>query len=168
MGSFVALVLAVSMTAGAAAPLTAQSPEFDFGADSGSFTNDGECDDVRFEGEAMAQVLLTDEIGRDASDCSSAFEDGSISANPLFVRPADTSEIIFGDDASDFSRDGECDDVRFVHADSDRAIYLADDIGHDATDCQLGMETGELTWQGDLANPVRGRSASELIASFED
>ena len=30
----------------------------DFGADSGAWTNDGECDDPRFEGKGMASVLV--------------------------------------------------------------------------------------------------------------
>lgn len=52
-------------------------------------------------------------------------------------------EINFGDDASEWARDGECDDRRF------RGTGMAsgldrDDVGHDATDCRLGFEQGKL------------------------
>lgn len=42
----------------------------DFGDDSGDYPQDGECDDRRFEGLAVAHVLLPDYVRRDASDCS--------------------------------------------------------------------------------------------------
>lgn len=47
-----------------------QCAAIDFGDDSGGFPNDGECDDARFEGLAVAHVLTPDDIRRDASDCS--------------------------------------------------------------------------------------------------
>lgn len=143
----VAIAAAVSLAGGGFSPLAAQVPAgFEFGDDSGNFPQDSECDDLRFEGEGMAQVLLTDEIGRDASDCRDAFESGTVALNPLFLRPESVSAIIFGDDTSDFSGDGRCDDVRFASADSDQMIYLAEDIGRDATDCQSEFEAGNLEW----------------------
>lgn len=51
----------------------------DFGSDSGMWTQDGECDDPRFQGEGMAGPPLLDaDIRADASDCLAAWRRGSI------------------------------------------------------------------------------------------
>ena len=42
----------------------------DFGDDGGAYPQDGECDDMRFEGPAVALQLVPDNIGGDASDCA--------------------------------------------------------------------------------------------------
>ncbi len=42
----------------------------DFGTDEGEYPQDGECDDLRFEGPAVARVLDPGNIGGDASDCA--------------------------------------------------------------------------------------------------
>lgn len=147
-----------------AAPLPASAhPAIDFGNDGGDLAKDGECDDLRFIGEGMAEILLTDEIGRDASDCRSAYSSGKVSLNPLFVKPASEGDFNFGDDRSAFANDGECDDIRFVHDGSSGTVYLAEDVGHDATDCKAGVEAGLLTWQGDRADIERGITARELM-----
>jgi hypothetical protein len=156
------------LLASLALPAQAQRFAPDFGDDSGEYAGDGECDDLRFQGETMAEIMLTDEIGRDASDCSAAFSAGLIALNPLFAKPTSDDRIIFGDDASEYAGDGECDDVRFAHDGSVNAIYLAEDIGHDATDCKAGFDAGYLTWQGHLANPERGISAKQLMDAEGD
>ena len=143
-------------------PAQAQTTGIDFGKDVGEFARDGECDDPRFVGEGMTPVLLTDSIGRDASDCSAAMRAGRVSVNPLYAEPNGNSSILFGDDASQFANDGECDDIRFFRAGSAEAIYIAEDVGHDATDCKAAFEAGDATWQGHLANPVRGITAEDL------
>tara|TARA_R110002049_G_scaffold117332_4_gene270744 strand:+ start:5295 stop:5735 length:441 start_codon:yes stop_codon:yes gene_type:complete len=52
--------------------------------------------------------------------------------------------INFGDDASQWARDGRCDDRRFRGA--GMAIGLdRDDVGHDATDCRNGVDAARLT-----------------------
>lgn len=49
-----------------------------FGDDSSEWANDGECDDPRFVGAAMAEVLLDEDTAKDATDCRAAFEQGLI------------------------------------------------------------------------------------------
>ena len=51
-----------------------------WGDDNGDWANDGECDDMRFEGPGMTTTpLLEDDIKHDATDCRNAFEAGTIS-----------------------------------------------------------------------------------------
>ena len=51
----------------------------DFGADSGRYTNDAECDDPRFTGPGMtATILLEDDVRADATDCREAWERGDL------------------------------------------------------------------------------------------
>ena len=51
----------------------------EFGNDSGEWSNDGECDDMRFEGPGMtATVLLQADIMTDATDCRDAFNAGQL------------------------------------------------------------------------------------------
>lgn len=50
----------------------------------------------------------------------------------------------FGDDTSQWSRDGECDDKRFTGAGMTTTILLESDIGHDATDCRAAWNAGKL------------------------
>ena len=47
----------------------------DFGDDSGSYPNDGECDDGRFTGQGMG---ATSQVRRDASDCRTLLNAGRI------------------------------------------------------------------------------------------
>jgi Tfp pilus assembly protein PilV len=53
--------------------------QIDFGDNSSSWSNDGECDDPRFEGEGMASVTVEADLLHDAADCRSLFEAGRIS-----------------------------------------------------------------------------------------
>lgn len=51
----------------------------DFGDDAGEWANDGECDDMRFEGPGMTTTpLLQDDILHDATDCKNAFDNGRL------------------------------------------------------------------------------------------
>ena len=51
----------------------------DFGDDTGDWANDGECDDMRFEGPGMTLTpLLFDDIMHDASDCRNAYKAGRL------------------------------------------------------------------------------------------
>ena len=52
--------------------------------------------------------------------------------------------IDFGDDASPWARDGECDDPRFRGAAMSPALNQSD-RGHDATDCRELFESGLIT-----------------------
>ncbi len=131
-------------------PLTAQSNRviIDFGDDSGLYADDGDCDDPRFEGRKMGEGLLTDNIGRDASDCRALFRQGRVTLSPLFAPLTDPADINYGDDDGEYANDGECDDIRFTRPDASEVLYMADDIGHDATDCRTAVEAGLSQWQG--------------------
>lgn len=155
-------VLMIASLGLAAAPLAAQGDPVDFGDDSNDYANDGDCDDPRFAGPGMDGVMLTDDIGRDASDCRAEFEAGDIYLSPLFTKPASRADVIFGDDASDYANDGACDDIRFVGPDTPEAIFLFESVGHDASDCRAGFEAGTLKWQGHLAQPERGLTYEDL------
>jgi hypothetical protein len=50
----------------------------DFGDDLSTWSNDGECDDPRFQGEGTANTLLEDDMYHDATDCSTAYSAGTI------------------------------------------------------------------------------------------
>ncbi len=57
----------------------AKDGTIDFGNDSGEWSNDNECDDMRFAGPGMTTTpLLQDDIMRDATDCRTAFEAGRL------------------------------------------------------------------------------------------
>jgi len=56
-----------------------QNQRVDFGDDNGRWSNDGECDDPRFEGPGMTSTpLLADDIRHDATDCRQAYEAGRL------------------------------------------------------------------------------------------
>ncbi|MDN3645738.1 hypothetical protein QWY75_05910 [Pontixanthobacter aestiaquae] len=122
--------------------------EINWGDDSGEWANDSECDDFRFVGPAMAEALLIDGVGKDASDCRDAYSKKSVTLNPLFNAGADNTGINFGNDTSAFAKNGHCDDVRFTGTYAADTIYLVDDIGNDATDCKAAVDAGEARWQG--------------------
>ncbi len=139
--------------AAGAAPAAAA---LDMGDNTSSYANDGECDDPRFAGNAMADGLLVINIGSDAADCQSAFDAGTIALNPLFATPANDAAINYGDDGGDFTNNGTCDDIRFTGAYSAGVYYIFEDIGHDATDCRNAVTSGAASWQGSTANPALG------------
>ena len=50
-----------------------------WGDDDGDWANDGECDDMRFEGPGMTTTpLLESDVKHDATDCRIAYEQGRI------------------------------------------------------------------------------------------
>ena len=125
-----------------------QSRSVDFGNNTGSWANDGECDDPRFrqvlgEPNRMASTLVEADRGRDASDCRSAYDAGAITFIDGQTQNA-RRDGIYGNDTSEWSHDGECDDPRFEPI-AGRRSYMATtlvdaDRGRDATDCQAGVE----------------------------
>lgn len=116
-----------------------------FGNDLGEWSNDGECDDPRFEGAGMTTTpLLQDDVLRDASDCSAAF----VAGNLRLVGIGKGGQIDFGDDTSEWANDGECDDLRFAGPGMTTTPLLASDVLHDATDCRSAFEAGLLTLAG--------------------
>lgn len=147
---FAAPLLAVSLTSASAfANYPAASFDgLDFGDDAGDFARDGECDDLRFTGEGMTATPLTpDDIFRDASDCAAAFASGKVALSPMFIRLAGAGAIDWGDDASQFSRDGECDDLRFEGPGLTETPLIVEDVGHDASDCRAAYAEGKVRWR---------------------
>ena len=126
----------------------------DFGDDSGKYSKDGECDDMRFAGPGMTSTPLLDEdIRHDASDCRAAFNQGRLTFKGDNVSQAtlassvdveQVSRIQWGDDNGSFANDGECDDKRFEGAGMTSTPLLDSDIKHDATDCRVAYEQGRL------------------------
>lgn len=55
-----------------------QGLKLDFGNNSSENANDNECDDIRFEGLGVASMTKTEDIGKDANDCSRMHEFGLI------------------------------------------------------------------------------------------
>lgn len=57
--------------------------------------------------------------------------------------PVTAQEINFGDNGSDYARDGECDDRRFTGSGM-AASLSGENLGGDAADCQSLFEAGEI------------------------
>ena len=113
----------------------------DFGDDDGDFANDNECDDPRFAGPGMTKTaLLDDDLGHDATDCSTAWDTGDI----WLIGDWGEEAPDFGDDDSDWANDDECDDPRFVGTGMTDTKLLQDDILHDASDCRAAYEAGTI------------------------
>lgn len=122
----------------------------DFGDDSSEWAKDDECDDPRFEGTGSAAELLDADILKDATDCEAAFNAGTVTLKSDYTSGADAAAIDYGDDASEWAKDDECDDPRF--SGSGVANELLDsDIGHDATDCRAAVQAGTATFNGGAA-----------------
>ncbi len=141
----------------AATPSSGISPApVDFGDDTSSWANDGECDDPRFTGPGTAELLLEEDLGRDATDCSTLYAAGEIT---LIDEGGASLQIIdgfdFGDDTSSWANDGECDDPRFTGPGT-AEILLDEDLGRDATDCRTLFASGDITiiGGGDSMSPV--------------
>ena len=62
--------------------------------------------------------------------------------------PALAQNVDFGDDASRFAKDGECDDMRFTGPGMTDTTLIDSDIRHDATDCRTAYNQGRLTYNG--------------------
>ncbi|MCF6326033.1 MAG: hypothetical protein L3J21_01930 [Devosiaceae bacterium] len=135
------------------------SSGIDWGDDSSSWANDGECDDPRFSGPGSAGVLLDEDMGRDATDCSTLFQQGQIqlmqgdeqiatdqpaAETPPPAANATGGEVQFGDDSSIWANDGECDDPRFAGPGSAASPLSPLNLLKDATDCQTLFENGDI------------------------
>ena len=114
-----------------------------YGDNSGEYSRDGECDDRRFVGEGMADGLGWESTGRDADDCRSAFESGDIALwdQNLAAEQTICNAIDFGDDTSEYARDGTCDDKRFEGRGAASLISSGYE-GQDATDCSRLCDYG--------------------------
>ena len=118
--------------------------DIDFGDDSGRFANDGECDDIRFEGDRGRTASDSSAyITRDATDCRNLFLAGRISLDAEAYAAA--AGVDFGDDSGDYANDGDCDDTRF---EGDRGRGALDNDSHimrDATDCRNLFLAGRIS-----------------------
>lgn len=110
----------------------------DFGDDSSTWANNDQCDDPRFQGRGMAEILIDSDQAHDASDCSALFLSGSISLSRDSTAN-NNNGVDFGDNASTWAFDGQCDDPRFAGRDMS-ALLLDTDMFHDADDCSALFE----------------------------
>ncbi|MEO5808237.1 hypothetical protein, partial [Devosia sp.] len=135
-------------------PAAATAASIDFGDDTSEWAKDGECDDPRFTGQGAASELVAADIKKDATDCKAAFDAGTVTLKDgAPTTPATTNTpavattgaaVDFGDDTSEWSKDGECDDPRFTGTgvSSDPSAV---DIKKDATDCEAAVKAGTAT-----------------------
>lgn len=154
-----------SMTAGlamlmvSALPTLAQelADAIDWGDDTSTWANDGECDDPRFEGEGVASLTEPADRFRDATDCRTLFEAGQITlSNPDLASrpPLHVDGIQFGNDTSEWALDGECDDPRFSGDGMALGELSAKNAYADSTDCLGHWEAGTLTYDADWHAPA--------------
>ena len=130
---------------------TVQFDGIDFGDNTSQWNSDGECDDPRFSGTGMAQQLVEADLAHDAQDCLALYQDGSITLNTNSQPVIQSGSIDFGDDSSEWSNDGECDDPRFA-GEGVAGLLLEADLGHDATDCSTLLEAGKIYLAGNSNN----------------
>ena len=126
------------------------SGNVDFGNNASDWANDGECDDPRFEGRGMASVLLDEDLGRDANDCRALFNSGMIRLRGSAgggSGSVDSSGVDFGNNASDWANDGECDDPRF-EGQGMASVLLDEDLRRDANDCRSLYNAGMIRLRG--------------------
>ncbi len=137
------------LTITAAFALSLANPAFaqsiNFGDDSSQWANDGECDDGRFTGPGLTSTpLLQDDVLADATDCKMAYQAGQLTLAGV----SSDGTIDFGNDAGDWSNDGECDDMRFAGPGMTTTPLLQDDIMRDASDCRDAFAAGRLKLAG--------------------
>jgi hypothetical protein len=133
-----------------AAAVTKQpAAAFDYGSDTSQWANDGECDDLRFEGTGVDKKLLSDDLNADATDCRAAVDAGTATIRPVYTpgyaagAPYDSAGIDFGDNSSEYADDQSCDDPRFEGPGA-ASILLDDDLKHDSNDCKTAFEGGKI------------------------
>ena len=146
-----AVAAAAGATTATAATVPTRSRLIDFGDDTSEYARDNECDDMRFDGPGMASGLTFRNRGRDAADCRRLYREGRVH---LFGVDLDSGYVDFGDDASSYSRDGECDDPRFEGRGLDE-LPIRRDRGHDATDCRRLYNAGRIRLFGVNMEGVR-------------
>lgn len=136
---FVVIALSVAL------PDQSVAQSIKFGDDSSEWAKDGECDDRRFRGSAMASGLDVDDIGKDKTDCKRGFDMGQLKLwNFDQARAATQCDAInYGDNRSAWADDGVCDDYRFEGHGTD-GVQLRNDMGHDSADCRKLCDAGKV------------------------
>ena len=121
-----------------------------FGDDASAWSHDGECDDPRFKGEGMATTLLDEDRKHDATDCQDLYDRGRIAlakggddSATTIAATLTVDDLEFGDNSSEWARDGECDDPRFEGAGAAETLVI-EDLGRDAKDCRSLFERGQV------------------------
>jgi hypothetical protein len=145
-----------------APPTATPAADIDFGDDTGEWAKDGECDDPRFAGTGAADELVEADLLKDATDCQTALEAGTVTFNPDYQASSTIAAINYGDDTSEWAKDGECDDPRFSGTGVAGELVEAD-RGHDATDCRAAVEAGTATYNGETG----GTTAPSTPAAFD-
>ena len=138
----------------------------DFGDDLSTWANDQECDDPRFTGEGMASTLVESDRLHDASDCRSLFMMGSITLIEQSAPSPDVG-VDFGDNASIWSFDGQCDDPRFAGRGMS-ALLLDTDMFHDAQDCRDLFEQDSIRLLPGFAVVLSGRFERGNLRAGDD
>lgn len=144
-----AAFIAGTITLGSGGSGTAAVAAFDYGGDWSKWANDGECDDLRFEGEGTDKKLLSDDTMGDATDCQTLEAEGKVSIRKVYTpeyaagAPYDSSDIDFGDNSSDYANDDQCDDPRFQGPGAALTL-LESDLMHDSADCKAAYEAGTI------------------------
>lgn len=135
-----AFVIALGM-----GPVAGAAQSVEFGDDSSEWASDGECDDRRFRGSAMSGGLDHDDVGKDATDCKRGVDMGQLKIWDFVTARGKTqcNVINFGDDTSEWTNDGQCDDYRFDGPGADY-VLLKEDVGKDATDCRRLCDAGKI------------------------
>jgi hypothetical protein len=127
---------------------------FDYGADWSRWANDGECDDLRFEGEGTNKKLLSEDTMGDATDCQALEAEGKVAIRTVYTpeyaagAPYDSSDIEWGDNTSSYADDDQCDDPRF-EGPGTATTLLDSDLEHDAEDCKAAFENGTIVLRED-------------------
>ncbi|KRA95626.1 hypothetical protein ASD83_18430 [Devosia sp. Root685] len=168
-GSLLGLALMAGMTMPSLAQKnsTNTASTVDFGDDSSDWAKDGECDDPRFTGTGAASELVDADLMKDATDCKAAFEAGTVTLKDSGTSPADiaiatpVNAIDFGDDSSEWAKDGECDDPRFEGTGVADELVDADRL-KDATDCKAAYEAGTVTLKESASTPAVAATTTEI------
>ena len=136
------------------------SSHIQWGDDLGRWANDGECDDMRFEGSGMTKTgLLAEDVKHDATDCRSAYEAGNLDLRGSGSATGNASDPLspirrivpiriegpfdWGNNSSQWANDGECDDIRFTGSGMS-TVLMPDSIGMDAADCRNHYDAGSV------------------------
>ena len=127
--------------------MSQRDPSISFGDNASQYANDNECDDPRFFGSKVDEILLASDLEHDATDCRALFDAGDIDFLPVYRAdyaagaPFDTGDIDFGDNTSSYAKNDECDDPRFTGPGMASAT-LEEDTAHDAADCKAAFVAG--------------------------
>lgn len=117
-----------------------------FGDDQSLYPSDGECDDPRFAGTAMAAKPTLAGLAHDAADCMPAWRAETI----RLVEELDTggtlirNGILFGDDLSSLANEDACNDPGFAGEGMSDGNVSSSYAGHDRSDCVAAFEAGQI------------------------